>query len=106
MASKTGVETYQLTQAETPVKSHTHPITDVAHGHPGSSGSAVLSQDGGAANNFGVGDNTGGGGTGSVSVSIANANSGITVTQAGADAAATAHQNMQPTLFLNVMIKL
>lgn len=106
-----GAETHQLSQAETPVKSHTHGVTDPGHGHgvtdPGHAHSGVgsLNQDdiaGGAQGQYGNAINTGSSATGII---INNNTTGISV-NAAADASATAHNNMPPETFLNVMIKL
>lgn len=114
MGSSLGVETYALSQAETPVKAHAHAITDPGHPHTGTI--AARSTTSGVGNTV-LSFDASGGGTGlsntSAAADLAPAG-GIAVVNGvtnislgnGADATASAHQNMQPTLFLNVMLKL
>jgi hypothetical protein len=82
LALITGTETHTLTQAQTPLKSHTH-IQTANNNATG----------GGGVEPKGVPDSTG------------NANSSAS-TAAASDASADAHPIMQPTLFLNIMVKL
>lgn len=121
-----GAETHVLTAAQMP--SHTHGVTDPTHAHsvydpththgvydPGHSHSyaRVTTSNGqgsdiGTANNHTT-QNTGASGTGislyaaGTGIGIYGAATGISVQAAGGGAA---HNNMQPTAFLNVMIKL
>lgn len=92
-----GAETHTLTQDETPLKSHSHGITDPGHSH-GRGEFTGQNMIGGSAGahvrlNTNPMENTD------------SAVTGITV-NATADDTATPHNNMQPTSFLNAMIKL
>lgn len=91
-----GVETVTLTQAQTPLKSHNHALTDPGHDHTGGESNQVnlIGGTNGAfvRLNIQTGSNTGGNTT------------GITIAPAS-DATATPHENMQPTTFMNAMIK-
>jgi hypothetical protein len=82
MGASTGVETVTLSAAESglPSHSHTENLSGAAGGSP--NGIQGVSSDGTA--------------------SVAN----ISTAAAGGSAASNAHQNMQPSVFLNVMIKL
>jgi microcystin-dependent protein len=89
-----GVETHQLTEAQTPVKSHAHGAGSLT----GTESPAVsVGNAGGIANNI-----TGGGNIGTTNLTISISGS----TAAASDATASAHPNMQPSSFLNVMVKL
>lgn len=102
LGATTGAETHTLSQAETPLKNHTHAASQGAHQHtqnnPGDNGSTS----GGVYTSGSDNLDPVGGGAGTVTSAVAPA---ITVNAAG-DATATAHNNMQPTSFLNAMIKL
>lgn len=109
-----GAETHVLTQAETPVKSHTHGVNDPGHTHgvsdPGHSHTAPYANTTGGA---GIASES----TGSVAdgnnptnasltgISINGATTGVSVL-AASNSSATAHNNMPPESFWNVMIKL
>lgn len=95
LGTKVGAETHTLTQAETPLKTHTHGVTDAGHAH--------------AMNEFN--DLAGGTGSGRISgttnigtVSTTSVTTGVTINGAG-DTAATGHNNMQPVLVVNFIIK-
>lgn len=92
-----GAENHQLTQAETPVKSHVHGVNDPGHAH-GRGESTIQNLIGGSSGAF-VRLNT------QNADNTDSATTGISI-QAAGDATATAHPNMQPTTFMNVMIKL
>ena len=87
-----GAETHTLTTAEAPLRSHSHGVNDPGHSHT----------------YWGnvINDATGTG----VEVATGNAQTGVSTTgitiQANGDGSATPHNNMQPTSFLNAMIKL
>lgn len=92
-----GTETHLLTTPEIP--SHSHGITDPTHSHGGPSGAYSFQY-----------DVTGGGGAimpggtgGGISPTTGSAATGITVNNAGGGGT---HNNMQPSSFWNVMIKL
>lgn len=90
LAKSLGTETHTLLEAELPT--HTHTVNDPGHLHTG-----VVQTSGG--------QNVGSASPPAVDVigSSASATTGITVTGGGSG---DAHNNMQPTTFLNVMIKL
>lgn len=109
-----GTETHLLSQTETPLKSHTHGVSDPGHAH------GVT--DTGHIHNIPYANATGGAGissesTGNVAdgnnntsasltgISINGAATGVSVLAAG-DSSVTAHNNMPPESFWNVMIKL
>lgn len=89
-----GEETHQLTQAETPLKNHTHAVTDPGHSH---SVPITTIADSGTGNPPRMTP-----GTGTVTSTDVT---GISI-QAAGDATANAHNIMQPTTFFNAMIKL
>lgn len=101
LGSTTGAETHVLSQAETPLKSHTHAATQAAHSH--------IQQNNGDNGIATTGAYTAGSdtpvGTGAGGTSTQSATPAITVS-AASDTTASAHNNMQPTSFLNAMIKL
>lgn len=98
LGSTTGAETHTLVQLETPLKSHTHGITDPGHAHNyyGNTGG------GGAVNNFDTSEPRGVDNFGKTTTA---SSTGITVAAAASDAA-NPHNNMQPSSFWNAMIKL
>ena len=87
-----GEEQHQLTVTEMP--SHDHSITDPQHSHVIDAG-ANMSAGGATLGNLSIT----GGGTKQTNLS----GTGITINSSGSNAA---HNNMQPTFFCNVMIKL
>ena len=90
-----GAQTHTLTSSESGVPAHSHGITDPGHTH-GHNGTA-------AANFAGSGGLQGAQGT--VKMTISSATTGITVNNNTAANAASAHNNMQPTILLNYIIK-
>lgn len=110
LALITGVETHQLTQAETPVKSHAHTASDSGHSHSNSvpigtgTGGATSAEGQFDGNPITVGA-TFSGTRNWTNASVGSGNASITVNATG-DATANAHPNMQPSTFLNFMIKL
>jgi len=103
-----GVETVALTEAQN--GPHNHSVVDPGHGHgvndPGhdhDKNTGVSTASGGV--NTGIITPGGGNRTGSstTGITVNNAATGITVGNSGTGAA---HDNMQPTSFLNAMIKL
>lgn len=100
LGATTGAETHVLSQAETPLKSHAHGISDPGHQH-----NQINNGDNGVnpTGPYSVGSTVGQ--TQYTGTVTTNNGTGITVNAAG-DASATAHNNMQPTGFLNAMIKL
>jgi microcystin-dependent protein len=91
-----GAETHTLTQAETPLKSHAHAVTDPGHAHNINLQFPFFGTLGGQLD--------GAKQTGSQTASE-SAGTGISIQNFG-DASASAHNNMPPETFLNVMIKL
>lgn len=92
LAEYLGAETHVLTSAEMPV--HSHGLTDPGHTHGTDAIKKIGTLDqmstGGPVDDFDP-------------ASINSATTGITIGNAGGG---TAHPNMQPSLFLNVMVKL
>ena len=84
-AATGGASTHQLTQAETPVKSHSHGITDPGHTH----GISASVTDGGLNNTHDSGDPTG------FNELTQSNTTGISVNAQG-DASADAHNNLPP----------
>lgn len=105
MAQYLGVETHPLVTGEMP--SHTHTFTGDAHGHvmratsnaggSGNPATASLAVTGTAVYVSGFGN--------IVDMASTTANTTSTGTNSSTGSG-TAHQNMQPTLFLNIMVKL
>lgn len=98
IAQTGGAETHVLTQAQTPVKSHSHPITDVAHSHT----IYANTGGGGAVNNI---DSSEPRGVDNFSKVTASSLTGITGTGAAGDTAATAHPIMAPWIAVPVFIR-
>lgn len=106
----TGVETHQLVAAELPAHTHSFSATTGAEsGHTHSAGSYAspvgstggVDQGGSGAPNYGA--------TGTAITGTSGASSGHTHSVSGTSGSSgsdTAHQNMQPSVFLNVMVKL
>lgn len=94
-----GAETHVLTPAEIPAHSHPNTLTDPGHAHSGSfrlgtaAGGLTWAYGGNA-------DNA------SQSVIINPSTTGITINNANNAGGGGAHNNMQPTTFLNAMVKL
>lgn len=100
LGSTTGTETHVLTQAETPLKSHAHAVTDPGHTHQQTNdGDNGISPTG----LYTTGSNTGIGATAGTVTQPRVAN--ISINTMG-DTTASAHNNMPPESFLNAMIKL
>jgi microcystin-dependent protein len=98
LAAALGEETHTLTQLESTLKNHTHSINDPSHVHAQ------------------TGFDTGGSGPGQQARGQFNSSlvssfdtlastTGISI-NATSDASANPHNNMQPTTFLNIMVKL
>lgn len=100
LGATTGAETHTLSQAETPLKAHGHGVNDPGHQH-----NQINNGDNGVnpTGPYSVGSTDGQ--TQYTGTVTTNNGTGITVNAAG-DASATAHNNMQPSSFLNAMIKL
>lgn len=98
LAATGGAETHTLTQAETPLKSHGHGVTDPGHSHSGANYSLAS---GGSSQFIGyiAGDQPSSG-----AANTTNNTTGITIANAS-DATAAAHNIMQPWLALNYVIK-
>lgn len=90
-----GNETHTLTQAETPVKSHTHGVTDPGHVH-----NLLYNASAGGSNSLTVGAAT----TAGLGGLITSSTTGITI-DAASDATATAHDIMNPWTAVNFIIK-
>lgn len=92
-----GAEAVTLSTSEIPAHNHTANVTDPGHSHPTAFGS------------FPAGSSfqqySGGIGLGSAASATNNATTGISVSIANTGGGG-AHANMQPTTFLNVMVKL
>lgn len=110
-----GLQNHTLLVGETPVKSHTHGITDSGHVHGITDPQHAhgVKTAGGGSNVRLVNDSLGDGtynsaenliGTNTTGISINNAGTGISI-NAASDSAATAHNNMQPTIIMNMIIK-
>lgn len=93
-----GAETHQLSQAETPLKSHSHGVTDPGHSHQGSNYVLAAGTDGSAGYISGSPNNVG--------AAVTTTNTTGLAVNAASDATATAHNNMPPESFWNAMIKL
>ena len=91
LAKIIGTETHALTEAE--LASHAHAVVDNGHLHS-TGGQGVNYASGGANPSMESGSGV---------YNTASATTGISIAAAGSG---TAHNNMQPTTFLNVMIKL
>lgn len=92
LAATGGAETHTLITAELPAHSHT--LTDPGHYHSPQTGTNFLTTGG-------TGESTTGGDGGS-SLATSTDTTGITVNNTGSD---TAHNNMQPFLVLNMIVK-
>ena len=90
-----GEETHLLSSGEMPSHSHTATVTDPGHNHTWSNGNPITGTGGAAGSSGGLGQST----------LIQSATTGITVANANTGGGG-AHNNMQPTSFLNAMIKL
>jgi len=91
-----GAETTTLTAAQIPAHSHPNSLNDPGHSHTVTvKTSNYPAQPGG--------DNSAGNGASAVSTSTAT--TGITITNANNTGGGGAHTNMQPTSFLNAMVK-
>lgn len=99
LAATGGAETHTLTTAQLASHTHTASVTDPGHTHPLTNGESVWRRFGG-----------GGGAIPGASVdqtwtlSVASATTGVTVTNAAAGGG-TAHNNVQPTIILNKIIR-
>lgn len=99
LGSTLGAETHTLTQAETPLKSHSHTITDPGHTHTQNTN---RTNTGGSTKTMQVGLST----NDTDTDYFQSAATGITGTNVTGDATATAHNIMNPVSYLNVLIKL
>lgn len=112
LALITGAETHALTEAQTPVKSHVHAQQGTfasggqsqTHTHTESHSHAANSKGNDSTDSGGT--VVGGGSTGAASADHTHSTTISGNTAATSDATASAHPIMQPTLFLNVMVKL
>lgn len=92
-----GAETTTLTAAQIPAHTHPNSLNDPGHSHP------VSPNPGGF---FGSGGNGGAsGGSGIAAAVVIGSTTGITITNAANTGGGGAHTNMQPTSFLNAMVK-
>jgi microcystin-dependent protein len=89
-----GAETHQLTQAELPSATLTTTITDPGHTHATGANSINVTAGGDTYRN-----------SGTAGTNVSTATTGITASTA-LGGSNTAHNNVQPTIFLNVMLKL
>lgn len=96
-----GEETHILSTAEMP--SHTHSLTDPGHRHIAGDTPVNTNVRYGVATSLSGGNVNQQSGTGTSGAYTSTATTGITIGNAGSG---TAHNNMQPTSFLNAMIKL
>lgn len=94
LAARVGAETHQLVTGEIPA--HLHAVTDPGHTHSQEADTVLNKSPGDGTNKTGSGASSAGGSTGSAAT-------GISIQNTGGDGA---HNNMQPSVFLNVMIKL
>lgn len=108
-----GAETHTLTQAETPLKQHTHTVSDPTHAHGVNDGTHAHNYydvRSGGGTGFG-GISSGPGTTSGVTssngsnISIQAAATGISLQNASSDSA-DPHNIMQPSSYMNFMIKL
>lgn len=99
LGSTTGAETHTLSQAETPLKDHTHAASQGAHSH------TYQSDTHGIAFGSGAGISASNGNPDKATITTSQAAAAVTVNAAG-DSTASAHNNMQPSSFWNAMIKL
>lgn len=95
LGSKTGTETHALITAE--LAAHSHTVTDAGHRHDPSVGTDFL-----AVNGAGTLAMPGGGAAVEPAVTTSTDTTGIVIDNAGSG---TAHNNMQPSLTLNWIIK-
>lgn len=94
-----GAETHVLTAAEIPAHSHPNTLTDPGHSHAASFRLGVSA--GGLTYAYGgTTDNA------NQAVSVSANATGITINNANNTGGGGAHNNMQPTTFLNAMVKL
>ena len=97
LGATVGEENHLLTTAEMPAHTHANSLSDPGHQHTYNNSNAP------------VGGLTGGGAfplnTGDQTSSTSNVTTGITITNASAGSGGT-HNNMQPTSFVNMMVKL
>lgn len=100
LGASVGEETHVLTVGEMP--DHTHTITDPGHAHTYNSvATSLATTGGGPADNTELGSNTTGSNTTGITINYTGgAGSSATNQPGGAGVAATAHENMQPTLFV------
>jgi microcystin-dependent protein len=98
LAANLGEEAHVLSVAE--LAQHNH--TDAGHGHAGSSGT-VPAETNAAPGSNGVALNGNAAADNSLSVSVSVASATANIQNTGSN---TAHNTMQPTTFLNVMVKL
>ena len=92
-----GTQNHTLTAAQSGVPAHSHPITDPGHAHV----LYQISGGGGAfAPNYSMGTAVPSGGAATV-----NGTTGITVNNNADTNAVSAHNNMQPTMLLNYIIR-
>lgn len=96
LAGSGGEETHKLTGAESGTSTHNHGITDPAHYHS----ITIQSPGGGAAAGTWTGNASNG-----VNMTTDSKTTGITINNATAADATNAHNNMQPWLGLNFIIK-
>ena len=92
LAATPGAETHVLATSELP--SHTHTLTDPGHFHASNSGSFVTSTAGADAGTTGTNYRT--------EANTASVTTGVTIANTGSGGA---HENMQPSLVCNIIIK-
>lgn len=92
-----GAQTHTLTSGESGLPAHTHGITDPTHRHATDWANVYTTYGGQASANVG--------GTGAASSNTTYASTGITINNNTAANASSAHNNVQPTMVLNYIIK-